>query len=219
MSVQTHPQIPRGATRRRILTTLKKSDGLTADQLAVLLGITSMAVRKHLAALERDGLVESSLVRGSVGRPAHVYRLSSLAEDFFPKQYDLVVTDLLTDLMRIDGEEKVDLLLARRAERTRQFLAERIRLADSFGERVQALAEGMDELGYLACCERVDDSTYLIKQYNCAINRVAACFPAACRYEAEVFRQLLDADVERASHILTGDHACCYVIRQRKPAE
>ena len=84
---------PRGATRRKILTTLKKSDGLTADQLAGLLGITAMAVRKHLTALERDGLVESTAVRRAVGRPAHVYRLSSLADDFFPKQYDLVITD------------------------------------------------------------------------------------------------------------------------------
>ena len=66
-------EAPRGSTRRRILNTLKKSDGLTADQLAALLGVTSMAVRKHIAALERDGLVESTTVRRAIGRPANVY--------------------------------------------------------------------------------------------------------------------------------------------------
>lgn len=217
MDAQSGPRAPRGATRRTILNTLKKSDGMTADQLAGLLGITAMAVRKHLAAMERDGLVVSSLVRRSVGRPANVYRISALADDFFPKQYDLVVTDLLTDLVDIDGPEKVNLLLSRRADRTREFLEERLRPARTLNERVAALAQGMDELGYLATWEKIDDTTYLVKQYNCAINRIATCFPIACQCEADIFRQLLDADVERASHVLAGDHLCSYVIRARTP--
>lgn len=211
------PSAPRGQTRRRILTTLKKSDGLTADQLAVLLGITSMAVRKHLAALERDGLVEPRIVRRAVGRPAHVYRISSMADDFFPKHYDLVVTDLLTDLMALDGAEKVDLLLSRRSERTRAFLTQYVDRACNFAERVEALADGMDELGYLATCEQVDEGTYLLKQYNCAIHCVATCFPGACDHEAEIYRDLLDAEVERTTHIVAGDHMCCYLIRAKQP--
>jgi DeoR family transcriptional regulator, suf operon transcriptional repressor len=218
MATQSKAHAPRGATRRRILSTLKKSDGLTADQLASLLGITSMAVRKHLAALENDELIESSLMRRSVGRPANVYRVAAMAEDFFPKHYDLVVTELLTDLVKIDGEPKVNLLLERRAERTCEFLRERLSGARTLRERVAALAGGMDELGYYAVWEQCDESTYFIKQYNCAINRVAACFPAACDYEASMFQQLLDADVERASHVLAGDHVCGYVIRERATA-
>ena len=41
----------RPSTREQLLTLLKKSEGLTADQLARMLGITSMAVRTHLTAL------------------------------------------------------------------------------------------------------------------------------------------------------------------------
>lgn len=216
MSTQTGPNAVHGITRRQVLTTLKKSDGLTADQLSVLLGITSMAVRKHLSALERDGLIESTVVRRPVGRPVHVYRLSSLADDFFPKHYHLVITDLLSDLMELDGEQKVELLLARRAERTRQFLEARVGKAGTFEERVEALAEGMDELGYLAAWERIDDSTYIIRQYNCAIQRVANCFPVVCQYESECFGEILDADVERCSHILAGDCMCGFLIRARQ---
>lgn len=215
MTTNSRAHAPRGATRRKILYTLKKSDGLTADQLASLLGITSMAVRKHLAALENDELIESTVMRRSVGRPANVYRVAAMAEDFFPKHYDLVVTELLTDLVKIDGEPKVNLLLERRAERTRDFLQERLSGARNLRERVAALAEGMDELGYYAVWEQCDESTYFIKQYNCAINRVATCFPVACSYEASMFQQLLDADVERASHVLAGDHVCGYIIRER----
>ena len=148
MATKGNPGLPRGATRRKILYTLKKSDGLTADQLAGLLGITSMAVRKHLAALENDELIEATLERRAIGRPANLYRIAPLAEDFFPKHYDMVVTELLTDLVQIDGAQKVDQLLERRAERTCEYLRERISHARTLGERVEALAEGMDELGY-----------------------------------------------------------------------
>lgn len=215
MAAKSRPHAPRGATRRKILYTLKKSDGLTADQLAGLLGITSMAVRKHLAALENDELIDATVVRRAIGRPANVYRVTPMAEDFFPKHYDVVATELLTDLLQIDGEPKVNLLLERRADRTREFLRERLSHARNLRERVAALADGMDELGYYAVWEQRDETTYVIKQYNCAINRVATCFPAACNYEADMFRQLLDADVERATHVLAGDHVCGYVIRQR----
>lgn len=218
MATKGKPSLPRGATRRKILYTLKKSDGLTADQLAALLGITSMAVRKHLTALENDELIEATLERRAIGRPANLYRIAPLAEDFFPKHYDLVVTELLADLVQIDGAQKVNQLLERRAERTCEYLRERISHARTLGERVEALAEGMDELGYYAVCEQCDESTWIIKQYNCAINRVAACFPVACNYEAQMFRQLLDADVERANHVLAGDHLCGYIIRARKPS-
>lgn len=217
-SSSSSDRAPRGTTRRKILTSLKKSDGMTADQLAVLLGITSMAVRKHLAALQQDGLIDTRIVRQAVGRPTHVYRVSSLADDFFPKQYDTIITELLTDLIDIDGEAKVDLLLSRRADRTREFLEARLRGIESLEERVAALAEGMDELGYLASWEPLDADTFLLKQYNCAIQRVATCFPGACYHEAEIYRRLLDAEVERTTHIATGDRACCYLIRPHSSA-
>lgn len=213
MNTNLEPRVPLGTTRRKLLQILKQSDGLAVDQLAERLGITPMAVRKHIAALEADGLLESTTVQGPVGRPAHVYFLTPQAEEHFPKQYDRLLTDLLADLACLDGAGKVDLLLARRSERTQQFLAERLDPAASLGERVAALAEGMDELGYLASWEEVEPGVYRIKQYNCAIDQVASCFPGACACEAEMFRRLLGAEVERSSHMLAGDRCCCYVVR------
>ena len=213
MGTHVAASLPRNGTRQTILNLLKKSDGLTADQLADQLGITTMAVRKHLATLEREGLVETTPSRRPVGRPARVYRLSRRADELFPKQYDLLVTDLLADLLELDGPGKVEMLLARRAERTRAELEHRLARARSFDERVQILAQGMDELGYLAVWEKLDDSTYLVSQYHCPIREVASAFPAACRLEAQMYRDLLGVEIERSCHLLTGGHCCCYVIR------
>jgi DeoR family transcriptional regulator, suf operon transcriptional repressor len=207
-----------GSTRSKVLETLKRSDGLTADQLADELGITSMAVRKHLAALERDGYVESTVSRRPVGRPAHLYRLSPRAEGVFPKHYDAVVTDLLDDLIEIDGVDKVEELLARRGERTKRLLRRYIDPKASLADRVAGLTRAMDEIGYLAAWEPVDRDRFLIKLYNCAIDRVAERFPAVCRHEASMFRDILDAEVERSCHMLTGDHMCSYVVREHDPS-
>ena len=218
MSRQVARRKQPGSTRGKVLEALKKSDGLTADQLADLIGVTSMAVRKHLAALERDGYVETTISRRSVGRPAHLYRVSPRAEGVFPKHYDAVISDLLEDLVEIDGVEKVEALLAKRGERTKRVLRRYIDPHAPLEERVAGLTRGMDEIGYLACWESVGDSRFMIKLYNCAIDLVAEQFPAVCRHEANMFRDVLDADVDRSCHMLTGDHMCSYLVQERDPS-
>jgi DeoR family transcriptional regulator, suf operon transcriptional repressor len=208
-----------GSTRSKVLEALKKSDGLTADQLAELVGVTSMAVRKHLASLERDGYVEATVTRRAVGRPAHVYRLSPHAEGVFPKHYDAVISDILEDLVEIDGVEKVERLLARRGERTKRVLQRYVDPESPLEERIAGLTRAMDEIGYLASWEPLDEHRYVIKLYNCAIDLVAEQFPAVCRHEANMFRDVLSADVERSCHMLTGDHMCSYLVRERDPSE
>ena len=58
-----------GPTRERILDLLKRRAEATARELATALGITPPAVRQHLTALERDGLVTGRTLRRPVGRP------------------------------------------------------------------------------------------------------------------------------------------------------
>ncbi len=203
----------RPSTREQLLTLLKKSEGLTADQLARMLGITSMAVRKHLAVLERDGLVTTSLLRRKIGRPARLYRLSERADALFPQHYDAVLTELLSDLANLDGPAKVELLLRRRVERTGQTLARELAALPTLRERVRRLAETLDALGYYTTWEELDGETYRLCQYHCPIRQVAVHFPVTCDAEVELYRRLLRADVERQCRLAAGAPCCCYVIR------
>ncbi|MCX7624425.1 MAG: metalloregulator ArsR/SmtB family transcription factor [Thermomicrobium sp.] len=203
----------RPSTREQLLTLLKKSEGLTADQLARLLGITSMAVRKHLAALERDGLVTTSLLRRKVGRPARLYRLSEQADPLFPQQYDAMLTEVLYDLADLDGPAKVELLLRRRAERAGAVLARELDGTPTLRDRVRRLAETLDALGYYTTWEELDGESFRLCQYHCPIRQVAARFPVTCEAEVELYRRLLRADVERRCRLVAGDPCCCYVIR------
>ena len=65
-----------GGTRERIVVLLRRHGRLSAPQLAELLELSSVGLRRHLALLERDGLVSSVVEkprRGAAdGRlPAH----------------------------------------------------------------------------------------------------------------------------------------------------
>ena len=55
---------------------------MTVDELASAIGVTDNAVRLHLTALERDGLVRAEGVRreGSVGKPATLYAVTPDAQ-------------------------------------------------------------------------------------------------------------------------------------------
>ena len=80
------PGKPEGlkSTRGRIVNLLRQS-GLTANEIAARLGLTHNAVRAHLAALQRQGLVcEAGWQRG-VSRPAVIYEVVPEAEAIFSR--------------------------------------------------------------------------------------------------------------------------------------
>ncbi len=63
-------------TRRDLMLMLlsHKADGLTLDELADRLAITRNAVRQHITALERDGLVHHVAMRPNPSTRADIFR-------------------------------------------------------------------------------------------------------------------------------------------------
>jgi predicted ArsR family transcriptional regulator len=68
------------------------------EDLAGRLSLTDNAVRAHLSALERDGLVIQGEPRRGVGKPSYTYALTPEAERLFPKPYGMLLTQLLNVL-------------------------------------------------------------------------------------------------------------------------
>ena len=62
----------RGDAKERLLHSLKTKGSQTATALARRMGVTPMAIRQHLAALETERLVTFHDERGRVGRPRRV---------------------------------------------------------------------------------------------------------------------------------------------------
>jgi predicted ArsR family transcriptional regulator len=187
--------------------------GMTARQLAAELKITSMGVRRHLMALERDGLVRAQVQRQAAGRPTYVYQLTEEGYDTFPKNYHALATQLLDAARAREGDAKVADLFAGRMDHLIAQYEPRMRGKDLAG-RVAELAKIQDENGYMAVWEQVEGG-FLLKERNCAIFRVACRFQEACQYEIELFRRLLNANIERVEHQVKGDLTCTYFVSER----
>ena len=136
-----------GSTRRTIIEALKRQDGLTANELAAMLAITSMAVRKHLTQLEAEELIVSTVERRPVGRPVNHFHLTEAAARLFPNTSDQLTVELLTDLRILSGEDTVDRLFERRTDRLAEELSAAM-VGQSLEDRLETLkdAPGQERL-------------------------------------------------------------------------
>jgi predicted ArsR family transcriptional regulator len=158
--------------------------------------------------------------RHGVGRPRHVYDVTAAAQDLFPSSYDGYAAGLLAAVESVGGGELVEDVLAARGRRIAETINARFRSSlpagSSLLERARELAQFQDESGYLAEAVLTADGTIRLEEHNCAIYRIAAANPSACRAELELFRQVLGADVVRETHIAAGDRCCSYRIADKR---
>ncbi len=205
-------------SRRSVIDALKQRGEASVDELASDLAMTPAGVRQHLATLTAEDLVTSREVprpEGGRGRRPLAYALTPRSEPLFPKAYDELANDLLRHLSAEDGTLVERIFVRRRDQRIRQARARLDRHA-TLAAKVGELATILDEDGYLAEAEALDDGRFRITEHNCAILAVAQRHPDACRSEIEFLAAVLtEATVERVSHIVAGAHRCSYLITPR----
>lgn len=229
-------------TRRQLLLLLRKHPGATVSELARLLGLTGMAVRRHLDSLSAEGLaLRTEADRKSVGRPPGGWCLSPAGLELFPRRYDVFALDMLEDLDEQVGPGTVERLFRRRTDK--QVAEYRAAIEDDSGQaddvshtdtsppqiaaggcgscgiegKVETVTRLRDEAGYLAEWQRSEDGDFILTENNCAVHRVAQSQPAVCAMELDLLQQVFgpDADVSRQSHTMAGDAVCSYRISLR----
>ncbi|WP_110932216.1 helix-turn-helix transcriptional regulator [Paenibacillus bouchesdurhonensis] len=208
-------QINELPTRERILHMLKISGPLSAKEITSELQITEMAVRRHLGTMERDGLIESKMIRQTLGRPTSVFGLTELAEGLFPKNYHSLTLDLLGELENEGGEETIKLLFEKRRDKLK-LQYESSMEGIPFAEKVKMLAQIQNENGYMTECEQNEDGDYVLKEHNCPISQIANRYNHACECELSLFKSLLDTEVKRTECLAQDGERCIYIISNRK---
>lgn len=208
------------ALRRAILLHLRRSGPSTPDAIATMLSASRSGVAQQLRALGGTGLVSRTSVRHGVGRPRHLYDVTTDAQDLFPTDYDSLATGLLAAILEVGGDRLLDEVFAARCRQAQGRVRERMDAAlppgASVADRVRLLAQIQDERGYLSEAV-VEDGHVRLLEHNCAVLDVARGSPAACAAELELFRGVLGTEVERVRHIAAGDRSCEY--RVVAPAE
>jgi predicted ArsR family transcriptional regulator len=208
----------RMSTRRKVLLLLRKQPGVTVAELASQLQLTGMGVRRHLDALDAEGLVEpTQCSRRGPGRPASGWRLSAAGLELFPRRYDGVALDVLEDLGELSGPTTADAVFAARTEKLVSSYQAALADAGELPERVAGLARIRDDAGYLAEWAEAGDGSLVLTENNCAVHKVAERYPMVCAQELALIRRVLGPDVEvkRTAHTMAGDAVCSYCIRPR----
>jgi len=197
------------STRGRIVALLRRASR-TVDELAQALELTDNAVRAHLAALERDGLVHQRGARKSSGKPASVYDLTPQAEYLFPKAYGPVLHLLLDVLAERLTPTDMDAVLRAVGRR----VAEQWETAgDARSERrarVEKAVAVLNSLGGMAEVEQ-QDATSTIQGYSCPLAEVIPDHPEVCHLAETLLTVLIGVPVKEQCH-RDGTAHCCFVV-------
>lgn len=195
-------------TRRDLMLLLlsHKADGLTLDELAERLAITRNAVRQHITAMERDGLVRHVAMRPTGRRPSRAYGLTQAGGEAFPRQYDRLALQMLESLRATIGDDAVETVLDDMVESlASQWLPELDPLDEE--ARRQRVVDLMNELGYHA---HLDPEAEGVGAVNCVFHNVAAKTRAVCRFDEKLLSRLLGEKVLLQSCMAEGDAECVF---------
>ena len=199
------------STREKILLLLKKKGAVSIDKMSKELNITSMGIRQQLLSLEKYGLIDYVAKRHGIGRPAFLYKLTDKAYDFFPKAYREFIVTTFKDIENNEGRDKIDEIFEWRKNRLFKDMKETLSDRKTFQEKVYGFKDILESKGYLVEFNATNKH-YTIKQYNCPIYGLAVEYKEACRYELQMYKDLLGRVVSREECISDGDPSCTYII-------
>lgn len=203
------------STKREILLILKREGDVDLQTLSERLGVTKMAIHRHAKELEAHGLIERYPVRSGLGRPRLALRLASGATDLFPKAYAGVTCAALSFIEEKLGRKGVEEALRRRQTDLLPSYRERV-ASEDLGERVASMATLRDQEGYMAEARSAGKGQFEILEHNCPILAIAQDYQEACMVEQEMFRKVLDADVEATHRVVAGAHVCRFLVKPKK---
>ena len=164
------------STRGKVVLLLRQNRQ-TVDDLAQQLDLTDNAVRSHLAALERDGLVRQDGLKRGPNKPSFVHDLTPEAEELFPKAYQQVLDQVLTVLNVELGGDAAAALMQRIGE---GLSPEPLSPGMERSERLQRAVDFIGELGGVARIETGEDGQTEVVGLSCPLSGVATNHPGIC---------------------------------------
>ena len=193
------------STRGRIIVLLRRASR-TVDELAQALGLSGNAIRVHLMALERDGLVQQHGRRASGGKPASTYTLTPEAEALFPKAYAQLLSLVLANVLARHGRTELASVLRTVGQELAHALVPR-GAGDALDDRLGLAKRVWGDLGGLAEVRR-EGERYVLEELSCPLKEVVIECPEACQLALALLQTVLDTTV-KYEHDLRGAEPRC----------
>lgn len=204
-----------GLRQQQLLTLLLQNKmGLTVEDLAKSLGVTDNAVRQHLTALERDGIVEKGKMQSTGGRPEQLFGLTTVGQELFPRHYSWFAELLISSIREEQGSEALRERLESMGRAVgRQVATKLVEITDK-AERIRTLSVIMRELGYQsASVDRPNEKLPAIEASNCVFHSLAQRYPEVCYFDLAMMSQVVDSDVIHDECIVRSGNVCRFKFK------
>jgi len=206
------------STRHRIFSAIMAHSGITATELASLLGITPAAVRRHIELLEADGYIAVRTPRPhsvtSRGRPAKAFMITDAGRDQFHQAYGQLAVEAIGQLLAAAGPDGLDALAAAHFAPIEAAFGAAMAEHDAASPS-DALVQALDAGGYAAEASPLAGGLQLC-QHHCPVADVARLYPKLCVIETALIAGLLESHVQRLATIAHGDGVCTINIPLRE---
>jgi predicted ArsR family transcriptional regulator len=207
-----------GERQKQLLKLLRGSKpGLSVDELSRGLEITRNAVRQHLTALGAGGLVAAGPLRPSGGgRPQQLYVLTELGKEMSPRQYSWLAQLVVASVRREEGVENMSKRMNEIGASVGQQILKQYPDLTTHKEKVEKLAEVMDQLGYNARNATLPGGDSVIEADNCVFHTMAKKDIEICHLDKGLMETFTDSKVEQNECMARGGNVCRFKLKSRE---
>jgi len=203
-----------GRTQRlEILNSLKRTKGMSVNELVEKMKMSYMGIKQHCLTLQRDGYLDTWRRPQKMGRPEMVYRLTRRSHDLYPSDSNQMTLDLLQSVHEIYGPNAPEKLLYNMFERKTAALKAKAK-GDTVTERAKWLAKARDGEGYMSqfTTDEREGGSQILECHSPILN-VLERYPIVGRLEQDMFEAILGTAVRREETRTSGLYECAFYFK------
>jgi predicted ArsR family transcriptional regulator len=200
-----------GRTQRlEILNSLKRSKGMSVNELVQKMKMSYMGIKQHCLTLHRDGYLDTWRRPQKMGRPEMVYRLTPRTHDLFQADSNQLTLELLTASQEIYGPNAPEKLLYNLFERKTAAVKAKVK-GETIADRAKALTKIRDAEGHMAqfTTEEKEGGPQILECHSPIVNLLDR-YPIVRRLEQDMFEAVLGTSVRRDETRNSGLYECAF---------
>jgi predicted ArsR family transcriptional regulator len=199
-----------GRTQRlEILNSLKRSKGMSVNELVRKMKMSYMGIKQHCLTLQRDGYLDTWRRPQKMGRPEMVYRLTRRTHDLFQTDSNAFTLELLKSVQETYGPNAAEKLLYNLFERKTASLKAKVK-GDTVAERAKWLARVRDTAGYMSQFSTEEAGGPQVLECHTPLLNLIDRYPIIGRLEQDLFEAVLGTSVRREETRNSGLYECAF---------
>jgi predicted ArsR family transcriptional regulator len=199
-----------GRTQRlEIINSLKRTKGMSVNELVDRMGMSYMGIKQHCLTLQRDGYLDTWRRPQKMGRPEMVYRLTRRSHDLFAADSNQFTLELLRSVKDIYGANAPEKLLYNVFEKRTAALHAKVK-GDNVVERAKWLTRVRDNEGHMAQFVPAEKGGPHILECHSPVLNLLEKYPIIARLEQDMFEAILGTSVRREETHTSGLYECAF---------